>query len=510
MSDLSSPELNLPSAKKDQLKTDKNADKSVKARLKNVAGKAILAGLVLTPGIIHDTKISAPDIENPPLAVAPSPDFKSKSTETLQPYTPQASEQKENKELIPYSPSITIVDAAPSVLTKGLIQKEFISNEKMIRDMLGDNYVSKEQLIQEFGQNYEEKWDEVIAKYPQALTYRLVDTYFGHGENVARVAEDTLERSGLQNTGMNILPLQKIIDMDSVGLIRDASGNPGISLNFDPKRIIELLKNDQSRVINASFQVGNVELFQETKVKSEVIPKYNPDDPRFSGTGLGGMLDGKEVLYQEAVRMNAKDGKSVYYDKEGKEITPITYEELEKRKLENSEVIEHKSTELIIEGAYTKAKAMENLPKLFEVCNAYPDKFFVFAAGNNGEDLREAMETLKDKVPNNLLIVAEWVKAPAYNYEGPAMVFDNEYRLVHGPVTGVEIYGYNKGSNHPHGSSFTVPEFSVEIDKLLKNGLSFEQAKAKILASSDIHILHLSDGTDYTARVFNPSKIQEK
>jgi hypothetical protein len=371
--------------------------------------------------------------------------------------------------------------------------------------MLGDKYISKGQLMQEFGQNYEKKWDEAVDKYPQALVYRLVDTYLNHGENVAAVVEDTFKRSGLQSAGVNILPLQQTFDMDSITFIKDASGNPGISLNFDQKRIIKLLENDPNRVINGSFQVGNVELFQETNIRTEIIPKYGDNDPRFAG--LRSMTD-ENSFYVGAVKFSFNaDGSWDYLDATGKKVSPISSEELEKRKLENSEVKKYKSTELEIRGAYAKEKAMENLPKLFDVCNAYPDKFFVFAGGNTGEDFREAMEKLKGKVPKNLLIAAEWIK---YDYgfgiyEGPAMEYGK-----YGQVLGPDIYVYNKGSKNPNGSSFSVPELSATIDMLLSKGLSFEQAKERILASSDIHTLHLPDGTEYTVKVFNPDLLRSK
>jgi len=418
--------------------------------------------------------------------------------------SPQPPQQQERKELMPYSPSISIIDAAPSVPTEGLIQKEYISNDEMIRNMLGDKYISKEQLIQEFGENYEDKWDEVVSKYPQALVYRLVDQYFNHGEKVTRVMEHTLERSGFESSGVTILPLQRTFDADSIKFIKDSSGNPGVSLNFDPKRIIKLLENDPSRVINGSFQVGNVELFQETRKYTDIIPKYDQDDPRFSS--LYGDANGS--LYPGAVSSHTNsDGSIDFLDAEGKKVEPISSEELEKRKLSNSEVIEHKSTKLTINGAYSKEKAMENLPKLFEVANAYPDKFFVFALGNEGEDIREAMTVLKDKVPNNLLIVGEWIK---YDYgfgvyEGPSMEYGK-----YGQILGPDIYVYNEGSKSPHGSSFSAPEISIEVELLLKKGLSFEQAKEAVLAKSDLHTLSLNDGTHPTVRVFNPSKIQEK
>lgn len=404
---------------------------------------------------------------------------------------PPQQEQSEKKELIPYSPSITIVDAAPSKPTEGLIQKELApTHDEMVKTMLGENYISKAQIEQEFGPDYEQKWDEVVNKYPQALVYTLVDQYFGHGEKVARALESTLERSRLQSTGINILSLQEIFDKDSIELIEDSSGNPGVSLNFDQKRIIELLKNDPSRVVNGSFQVGNVELFQKVNKYTVIRADY---------------IDSEGIVrtYSSSDDTTATFPiDSTYKDAQGNEV-PLKLKEEPKIK-------DIKSTSLSIVGAYTKEKAMENLPKLFEVCNAYPDKFFVFAGGNTGEDFREAMEALKDQVPKNLLITAEWVKGNfgGFEYEGPPLYsYDGKF---HGGVWGPNIYVNNDELGAPGGSSFSVPEIAASIDILLKKGLSFEEAKAKILASSDVHKMQVAEGTEYTALVFNPSKFQER
>jgi len=67
MSDVSS-ELSLP-PNKDQMRSDKNADKSVKNRLRKVAGKVILGtpiiGLLMSSGSIDNPNIPAPNIKEP-------------------------------------------------------------------------------------------------------------------------------------------------------------------------------------------------------------------------------------------------------------------------------------------------------------------------------------------------------------------------------------------------------------------------------------------------------------
>lgn len=75
MSDISSPELNLPPQKRDQIKSGKNADKSIKAGFKKVAGKVILgtplAGLILSSGNVDNPNVPVLNIKEPIPASAP-------------------------------------------------------------------------------------------------------------------------------------------------------------------------------------------------------------------------------------------------------------------------------------------------------------------------------------------------------------------------------------------------------------------------------------------------------
>lgn len=60
------------------------------------------------------------------------------------------------------------------------------------------------------------------------------------------------------------------------------------------------------------------------------------------------------------------------------------------------------------------------------------------------------------------------------------------------------------------GSTKSVPEIAANIDVLLKNGLTFNQAKAKILASSDTHPKTFADGTKASLKVFNPDLLRSE
>jgi hypothetical protein len=72
-------------------------------------------------------------------------------------------------------------------------------------------------------------------------------------------------------------------------------------------------------------------------------------------------------------------------------------------------------------GAYEKERAVESLRELIQMVDAYPEKMFFAAAGNNGDDIREARKLLEanDEWPENLLLAAEWERDD-HGYGRPA------------------------------------------------------------------------------------------
>lgn len=418
----------------------------------------------------------------------------------------------EQKEKTPFSPKVTIIDAAPAVPTEGLKQNEFISNEDMLKRMLGDNYISKEQLVAEFGEDYKAKWKQVIDKYPQAILMDWVHTYFSHGENVAEVMKKTWEQMGLKSNGLHVIPLQKIFDDTSVTQMNDSLANPGYSLDFNPERIIKLLKQDQNRVINCSFQVGNVDVFAEKKRLQ--IPE--PDIPSVFYALIKGDNEYKEIKDRIYLGEKGKTygvistGKNLIpMDEQGNElssVTPEEFAEINKVKTEEAkrkaQVVNVENIPIKITGSYAKDKAAENLPKLFEVCKAYPDKLFIVAAGNEGEDFRMVLDTLRkeipEKVPNNMLIVGEWTRYGDYA-NGPQHA-----------VYGADMYVDNNSLGIFSGSSYSTPVISAFAEKLFSEGKTLEEVKTLLIASTISSEYKDVEGNKNFARVFHPSKIEER
>ncbi len=407
-----------------------------------------------------------------PLSTLESP------TETKVQQPDELQEDQQEKEKVPFAPKVTIIDTGLSAPREGIIQKEFFQNDELAKKVLGDTYLSKEQLEQEFGRPIDWAFSPDVAeaaeatkKYPQILLHKFADTRLGHGETVTRVMEKTWNSLGLQSTGVEIIPLQTIFDTASIKETKDALGNKGISISFDPKRIIDLLRNDTNRVVNMSFQVGDIELLIEKRRK--VMPEAE-STPTLESLA---MFDEKDNAYIGAVY--TMNDATTYIDAEGKEVKPATPEELrvlkqtlkerEKEAAEkaekNARIVELEHPDIKIIGAYDRTKARENLPKLFEVARAYPDKLFFAAAGNEGEDLREALKELGDEKPPNLSFVAQWTAGfkPTHN------------------VYGANIYVPNSNLGAPDGSSFSTPIMAAYAETLFKQGLSMQEVMKKII-----------------------------
>ncbi len=327
-----------------------------------------------------------------------SPDSKAVLPTPVTPNTISSEQGQKEAEKIPFKPQVTIIDAGLSAPREGIIQNEFFSNEDLAKKILGSAYLSKEQIGKDFGHPI--NWmspdakhaAEKTKKYKQVMTHAFIERYFSHGDKVVGAMEEVWNKAGLKSTGVELIPLQKIFDMSSVKEIQDSLGNQGVSISFNPQRIIELLSTDTNRVVNMSFQVGDIDL---------LFSKY--DFP---------------------------------------------------------------SIEIV--GAYDREKARENLPKLFAVANAYPDKLFFAAAGNEGEDFEETLRELKDQKPKNLIIVGQWTG----NYGPTNQVF------------GADIYVDNGKLGILDGSSFSTPVLTAYAEILSRQGLSQDEVLGKIKASS--------------------------
>ena len=263
-----------------------------------------------------------------------------------------------------------MIDFAPETKTEGIKQKEFPSNQAIMRKILGKEYKASYQLMLEFGlraldlKTLEKK---VFSKYPRlALVYGFMKTYAQHGEGVAAAMESTLAKSGF-GSEPHMVPLQEMLG--GYEFTQDELGNYGIFGEIDPEKVIKALADyPDQRIVNFSFQIGRVGFIYRKKSK-DLNPNWSGEFPTVVTMKSGGKIT-KSIL---------KEGKSI----------PVTEKELEEifKKIEEGMIItvEHEPF-FDVYDAYTREAAKENLPKLFKICHAFPDKLFVVAAGNHGDE----------------------------------------------------------------------------------------------------------------------------
>ncbi len=402
-----------------------------------------------------------------------SPDSKVTLPTPVIPNTISSEQEQKETERIPFKPQVTVIDVGLPTSREGIIQNEFFLNEELVKTVLGDSYLSKKDLEREFGRPINGltvgEAATTTGKYKQVLAHAFIERYFNHGDKVANVIEKVWSKASLKSTGVELIPLQKALDASSVKEIQDSLGNRGISISFDPQRIIELLKTDTNRVVNMSFQVGDVDILLERKYISVPQPENI-----YLGSSVSSDDDGN--IYIGAVgQIINKDGKTIYVDAQGKEVKPTTPGEQKALKQQKLEEAKQKATikeidygSVKIVGAYAHDKARENLPKLFAVANAYPDKLFFAAAGNEGEDFEDTLRGLKGQKPKNLIIVGQWT-----NDYGPTQ-----------KVFGADIYVDNRKLAIDDGSSLSTPVLAAYAETLFRQGLSQEEVLARIKTNS--------------------------
>ena len=114
--------------------------------------------------------------------------------------------------------------------------------------------------------------------------------------------------------------------------------------------------------------------------------------------------------------------------------------------------------------------ALAGLLKLIDVVEEFPEKFFVVAGGNNGDDIRKARVSLAKIWPENLLINAEWM---------PESAADGHVADLLNRVYGMDTYAYLPDLELESGSTRTTAIFTA-LFAVLRH-YSFPQAPYKKL-----------------------------
>lgn len=399
-------------------------------------------------------------------------------------------EQKEALKEIHYN--LVMIDFAPEKPVKGINQQAYPDNTELMKSILGKDYIPSHRLVAEFGSNFlrrEKLRERVFEKYPRfAVVYGVMDFFKDHGQAVVVAMSKTWKRHGFY-AEPQIVPLQDMISTSNVEFTKDDLDNYGFFINVEPEPIIKLLSNyPQQKVVNFSFQMGRVGFFYTQRREEYDEEAYlKSQTPRLWGS-TGVDQSGKErfYLHDRKTGTTAEVSKKEYEKWLNPEI-PMVIKDVD-------------PPETDVRGAYTQEGAFKNLPKLFEICDAFPDKLFVAACGNYNDDVREAREELVESWPANLLLIAEW---------------NEKLKRPEKDVYGADIYVDNKALGLGRGSSFSTPVIGSLASILINQGLNIEEAKHKLLSFCDPVIFNeygLTDTKDQKAKrvkvtLLNPVKI---
>lgn len=378
-----------------------------------------------------------------------------------------------------------------------------MDEEALLRFMLKDAYVSRKQLEAEFGSDFWDKKDaleKIGGEYSKevAAAYGFLQRYHNHGERVGDTEEKTLEIFGFKRSSIDFFPLQNSLSPEEIQVHKDELGNVGYLINIKPESVINAvrdIKDNHPEItrFNLSIHIGPQGFYYEEKERIyEVIePRYQTNFDE-NGNELyfpGAEISDDRVTTPNGIRIRSSTGEF---------IEPLTAEEWEVYKTKNTKITV-KERDLGIpdikeEDAYTPDKAKDNLPKIFQVANAFSDDLFFAAAGNNIDDLRG----LKDTQPKNLIFFAQW---------------NSQYKSPHGKIDGADIYVDNYFLGHDAGSSFSTPTLSAAADILESRGYNNEQIKKKLFESCDeVSYERYDEKTGktftYSANLFKPQKFK--
>ncbi|PIZ61905.1 hypothetical protein COY16_05710 [Candidatus Roizmanbacteria bacterium CG_4_10_14_0_2_um_filter_39_13] len=132
------------------------------------------------------------------------------------------------------------------------------------------------------------------------------------------------------------------------------------------------------------------------------------------------------------------------------------------------------TSELRFEGAYSGDKGANSMRELFKLANAYPEKLFIAAAGNYGDDIREFRSELSAEWPNNILLCGQWNSQK------------NAPEIMTGNVHGADIYVDSQEQGFKQeGSSFSTAAISAYASILAQKGYDIPTIKATLLESCE-------------------------
>lgn len=414
---------------------------------------------------------------------------------------PTKTESARSKESINAVDNTIFIDFAPEKKVDSIEQDSFPDNSGVIKKLLGNKWVSKLKLLSVFGINIispgpddPEVRKAIVQKYPEfGLVYGAIKAFSKHGKEIVEAHNVVLARFRTRSTP-KMIPLQDGFDQEVISFKKDELGNSGIELFVKADPYIQALSGSHQKIVNMSFQMGRLRLSHVTKSRtfnhdSEKFSKYyeenKPKDVFRDYTGDQKTLkyirydpakyELRVALNDKGVAINVLENK--YTGEISHEITAVSAEEYDSLMNNLVDGANRAATTVSnvdddkfnISGAYSKENGKESIVELVKLAKAFPDKLFIVAAGNNGDDLRGLKEEFGEAYPENLIIVGQWNKE------------EKQPKVLNSYIHGADIYLDNShlGENH-QGSSLSTATLSAAASILEKKGMSIDQIKNEL------------------------------
>ncbi|MDA1079941.1 MAG: hypothetical protein O2840_04625 [bacterium] len=272
------------------------------------------------------------------------------------------------------------------------------------------------------------------------LLWILLQRFKSHALDVTNTHAAILKRDNIAAPA-RLIPIQPAFEMSSSPTQLDELGNPTIKLEISAQPLIDQLqKFPELKIVNLSFQLGTLTCkLEQRKMGMKNEAEFQARRKELAEIDYPGVYErgsnffGGKPLFRVKredpnanLSINISNPENVtaewttdnWNDQNRQRWPAITISDEDWREIQLSELgplipnapelVELPTPNIAIEGAYSKKNAVENLRELFLLVDAFPDKLFVVALGNYGDDVREARKVLADEWPENILFVGEW------------------------------------------------------------------------------------------------------
>ncbi len=275
---------------------------------------------------------------------------------------------------------------------------------------------------------YKRNWSETYLRSsdPEIVRAVMLIELFkekkGHADMVSGAYEDFVRSQGGSVDNPMILPIIDAIDIDFITNVeQNPLNNPMADLIINERKVGDILdsffqEHPEQKIVNFSAQIGKMERMYGLRSLKDLYIATDLEDTNLlaldpTETWNGGMTNHEGKVWPYI--LDADDNKVFLelvtedeYDARNADYHQTSISEFRSSGHSDGAIENTTYDETTIE-AYNAVFARENLIRLSELCNRFPDKLFITAGGNENDRFFEIRERLEHEGvwPKNLIIV---------------------------------------------------------------------------------------------------------